>query len=75
MGWMKESLEEMKKAKAKAMAYGNTEERKVVISSLAHLEQEIENEDGSNESLLFLILLIGIIRRIKLKNKNFNKSF
>jgi tetratricopeptide (TPR) repeat protein len=62
LGWMKESLEEMKRANAKAIVYGNTAERKVVISSLAHLEYEIENgdEDGSNEVLLFFILLLVI---------------
>jgi hypothetical protein len=62
MGWMKESLEEMKRANTKAMVYGNTEERKVVKSSLALLEHEIENEDedGSKKALLFLILLLAI---------------
>jgi tetratricopeptide (TPR) repeat protein len=69
LGWMKESLEEMKRAEAKAMLYGNTEERKVVISSLAHLEYEIENgdEDGTKETLLFLLLLLLINKGRKLK--------
>ncbi len=69
LGWMKESLEEMKKANAKAMVYGNTEEKKVVGSSFAHLEQEIENgdEDRSREALLFLTLLFLISRRRKVK--------
>jgi len=69
LGWMKESLEEMKRANAKAMAYGNTEEKKVVKSSLAHLEYEIENgdEDGSKETLLFSILLFLINKRRRVK--------
>ena len=76
LGWMKESLEEMKRAKAKAMVYGNTEERKVVINSLTHLEYEIENgdEDGSMETLLFLILLIVINKGRKLKLKKLPKN-
>ncbi len=71
LGWMKESLEEMKIANDKAMIYGNPEEKEVVKSSLSNLEEEMENgdEDNSNESLLFLILLIGIIRKKKFKIK------
>jgi Flp pilus assembly protein TadD len=67
MGWMKEALDEMKRAHTKALIYGNPEEKEIISSSLANLEQEIENEDGdgSNESLLFLILLIVIITRLK----------
>jgi hypothetical protein len=74
---MKESLEEMKIANAKAMIYGNPKEKEVVRNSLALLKEEIENEDedGPHKSLLFLILLIGIIKKVKLKNKNINKSF
>jgi len=71
LGWMKESLEEMKIANAKAMIYGNPEEKEVVKSSLVNLEQEIENgdEDGSNGALLFFILLISIIKRLKSKTR------
>jgi tetratricopeptide (TPR) repeat protein len=66
MGWMKESLEEMKRANAKAMIYGNTNEKEVVKSSLVNLEQEIENEDedGSQDSFLSLILLLTIIKKM-----------
>jgi tetratricopeptide (TPR) repeat protein len=71
LGWMKESLEMMRKANAKAYVYGNPKEREVITSSLAHLEHEIENgsEDGSDKSFLFLILLIEIIKKMKLKIK------
>jgi hypothetical protein len=66
MGWMKESLEEMKIANAKAMIYGNPEEKEVVKSSLVNLEQEIENEDedGPQDSFLSLILLLTIIKKM-----------
>jgi tetratricopeptide (TPR) repeat protein len=69
LGWMKESFEEMKIAHSKAMIYGNPKEKEVVISSLAHLEHEIENgdEDGSKGALLFLILLIVLNRGRKVK--------
>jgi hypothetical protein len=69
LGWMKESLEMMRKANEKAMVYGNPKEREVITSSLAHLEHEIENgdEDGSKDALLFLILLIVINRGRKVK--------
>jgi tetratricopeptide (TPR) repeat protein len=72
LGWMKESLEEMKIANAKAMIYGNPEEKEVVKNSLVNLEQEIENEDddGSQDALLFFILLISIIKRLKSKARN-----
>jgi len=65
LGWMKESLEEMKIANAKAMIYGNPEEKEVVKSSLSNLEEEMENgdEDGSQDSLLSLILLLTIIKK------------
>jgi tetratricopeptide (TPR) repeat protein len=71
LGWMKESLEEMKIANAKAMIYGNPEEKEVVKSSLSNLEEEIENgdEDGSQDALLFFILLISIIKRLKSKTR------
>jgi len=71
MGWMKESLEEMKIANAKAMIYGNTNEKEVVKSSLSNLEQEIENgdENGSQDSFLSLILLITIIKKIRHRKK------
>ena len=63
---MKESLEEMKIANAKAMIYGNSKEKEVVISSLAHLEHEIENgdEDALKEALIFLILPFGINKKV-----------
>jgi tetratricopeptide (TPR) repeat protein len=71
MGWMKESLEEMKIANAKAMIYGNPKEKEVVRNSLALLKEEIENEDedGSKDALLFFILLTTMIKRLKLKIK------
>jgi hypothetical protein len=73
MGWMKESLEEMKRAEADAVIYGNADEKQLVKSSLANLEQEIENggESGSYESLLFLILLTGIIKKRNLGLRNY----
>jgi len=73
LGWMKESLEMMKKANAKAMVYGNPKEREVITSSLAHLEHEIENggEDGSQDSFLFLILLLTILKKIWNRIKHF----
>jgi tetratricopeptide (TPR) repeat protein len=66
LGWMKESLEEMKIANAKAMIYGNPKEKEVVKSSLSNLEEEMENgdEDGSQDSFLSLILLLTIIKKI-----------
>jgi len=69
MGWKKESLEEMKIANARATAYGNPEEQKIVKNSLSNLEYEIENgdDDGSKDALLFLILLTVISKRRKLK--------
>ena len=69
LGWMKEFLEEMKIANAKAMIYGNPEEKEVIKSSLMNLEQEIENgeEDESKDALLFLILLIVTIKGRKIK--------
>ena len=69
LGWMKESLEEMKIANAKAMIYGNPKEKEIVCGSLANLECEIENgdENGSKETLLFLILLIVINKGRKVK--------
>jgi hypothetical protein len=65
MGCMEESLQEMKKAEANAMIYGNADENEVVKNSLAHLEHEIENGDdgGVKEALLFFVLLITIIKR------------
>lgn len=66
MGWMKESLEEMKIAHAKAMIYGNPEEKEVVKGSLSNLKEESENgdEDGSQDSLLSLVLLLTIIKKL-----------
>jgi len=71
MGWMKESLEEMKIANAKAVIYGNSEEKEIVKSSLSNLEEEMENgdDDGSKDALLFFILLISIIKRLKSKTR------
>jgi hypothetical protein len=62
LGWMKESLEEMKIANAKAMIYGNTNEKEVVKSSLVNLQQEIEN--GDEDSFLSLVLLLAIIKKM-----------
>ena len=69
MGWMKESLQEMKIAHTNALSYGDLEEKKIVKNSLANLEYEVENgnEDESKETLIFLILLMVISKRRKLK--------
>ena len=69
MRWMKEALEEMKRAEANAMIYGNADENEVVKNSLANLEKEIENGDneGGKATFLLLFLLMMIIIRRKLK--------
>jgi hypothetical protein len=48
------------------MIYGNPKEKEVVRNSLALLKEEIENEDedGPHDSLLSLILLLTIIKKI-----------
>jgi len=76
MGWMKEALEQMKRAEADAMIYGNDDENKVVKSSLAHLEHEIENggEDESKDALLFSIFLMTIIKGLKWRIKKTLKN-
>ncbi len=76
MGWIKESLEEMRRADTKATIYGNSDEKKIVKNSLAHLEHEIENgdEDESKDALLFLILLIVINKGRKMKLPKFLKD-
>jgi hypothetical protein len=68
---MKESLEEMKIANAKAMIYGNPEEKEVVKSSLVNLEHEIENEDedGNRNVFLLFILLMMVKKRKNLKTR------
>ena len=67
--WMKESLEEMKIANAKAMIYGNPKEKEVVKSSLVNLEEEMENgdEDGNRNAFLLLVLLMMVQKRKNLK--------
>jgi thioredoxin-like negative regulator of GroEL len=76
MGWMKESLEEMKRANVSAKVYGNPEEKEVVISSLAHLEHEIENgdEDGSKRAFIFFILLVVINKGRKVRLRKLRKD-
>ena len=76
MGWMKESLEEMKMSHTKAMIYGNPEEKEVVISSLTHLEHEIENgdEDGSKKAFIFFILPIVINKGRKVRLRKLRKD-
>jgi hypothetical protein len=71
MGWMKEALEEMKIAEANAVVYGNADENEVVESSLAYLQQEIENggENGSKDIFLFVVLLIMVYKRKNLKRR------
>jgi hypothetical protein len=59
----------MKIANAKAMIYGNTNEKEIIKNSLINLEQEIENGDGPNDALLFFILLTTMIKRLKSKIK------
>ena len=56
-GWLKESLEEMRRANTYAMLYGETDEKKIVESSLSHLDDETENGDGEKRSTLLLFLL------------------
>jgi len=69
MGWMKESLEEMKRASSYAMIYGNPEEKEIVRSSLTNLEQEMENgnEDGNRNVFLLFVLLMMVQKRKNLK--------
>jgi tetratricopeptide (TPR) repeat protein len=74
MGWMKESLKEMKIANAKAVIYGNSEEKEIVKNSLAHLEKEIENGDNEGGAkgtflLLFLLIMINMRRKMKVSSR------
>jgi tetratricopeptide (TPR) repeat protein len=68
-GWLRESLEEMRKANQYAAVFGNVEEKEIVESSLAHIEEEIQegDDDGTKEALLLLILLATVLKRSKLK--------
>jgi tetratricopeptide (TPR) repeat protein len=69
LGWMKESLEVMRTASAKAMIYGNTEEKEIVRSSLTNLEEEMQNgdEEGNRNVFLLFFLLMMIQKRKNLK--------
>lgn len=68
-GWLRESLEEMRKAHENAIIYGNDEEKEIIKPSLNHIEEEIEegDEDGLRETFLFLILLAIVNKRSKVK--------
>jgi tetratricopeptide (TPR) repeat protein len=68
-GWLRESLEEMRKANEYAATYGNAEEKKIVKSSLGHIEEEIQegDEDGTKEAFLLLILLAAVLKRSRPK--------
>ena len=68
-GWLRESLEEMRKANEYAATYGNAEEKKIVKSSLGHIEEEVQegDEDGTKEAFLLLILFATVLKRSKLK--------
>jgi len=70
MGWMKESLEEMRKADACAAKYGSPDEKEIVESSLAHLEEEIDSgDDDSTKIISFLILLALAAKRSRPRKK------
>ncbi len=73
LGWMKESLEEMKIAHTKAMIYGNPKENEVVKNSLAHLQKEISNGDNEGVKgtflLLFLLMMINMRRKLKVSSR------
>jgi hypothetical protein len=56
LGWIKESLEEMKRADVYAMLYDKPDEKEIIGSSLAHLEQEIENGDDCGLRKVFYFL-------------------
>ena len=68
-GWLKESFEEMKKANEYAATYGNADEKKIIKSSLRHIEEEIGdgNEDGTKGVFLLLILLATVLKRWRVK--------
>lgn len=65
-GWLKESLEEMRRANEYAASYGNAEEKEIIKTSLNHIEEEIQDghEDGTKETFLLLILLASVIKRL-----------
>lgn len=66
-GWLRESFEEMKKANEHAATHGNAEEKEIIESSLGHIEEEIqdEDEDGTKEAIIVLILLATVLKRSK----------
>jgi tetratricopeptide (TPR) repeat protein len=68
-GWLRESLDEMRKANEYAATYGNAEEKEIVESSLAHIEEEIQGggEDGTKEAFLLMILLAAVLKRSRPK--------
>jgi tetratricopeptide (TPR) repeat protein len=70
-GWLKESLEEMRKANEYAAVFGNAEEKKIVESSLGHIEEETQDgdEDGTKKAFLLLILLAAVLKKSKLKTR------
>jgi tetratricopeptide (TPR) repeat protein len=68
-GWLRESLEEMRKANEYAAIYGNSEEKEIVKSSLSHIEEEIQggDEEGTKEAFFLLILLATVMKRSRVK--------
>ncbi len=70
-GWLRESLEEMRKTNEYSSCFGNAQEKKIVKSSLDHIEEEIQegDEDGTKEALLLLILLATVRKRSRPKSR------
>ncbi len=68
-GWLKEALEEIRKANEYAATCGNAEEKKIVRSSLGHMEEEIQegDEDGTKETFFLLILLAIVMKRSRVR--------
>ena len=66
-GWRKESLIEMRKANDSARIYGNVEEKRIVATSLSHLEDETNNGDDRfiGGFLAYIMLLLKMKRRMK----------
>jgi len=65
-------LEEMRKADACAAKYGSPDEKEIVESSLAHLEEEIDSgDDDSTKIIGFLILLALAAKRSRVSYSQF----
>ena len=70
-GWLKESLEVMKRANAHAMIYGDPVERELIENGLVNLEHENENGGDNNfkNFLLFMILLLILMKKKQIGSK------